>query len=85
MKVLLGQPAGAAYVHTGGGTIDLSADAYKGIRNYDLDTDFVAKLPPSAWSLKRYGVKIDASGEKTTIDDMATELSKVSKDWFDAF
>ena len=77
---------GAAYTHTGGGTIHPSSGRYRGIRNYIADTDIVPLAPPSDWGFMRYGVDVacDAGG-KVTLDDMAEQLRRIDQGYYEQF
>ena len=67
---------GTSYNYTGGGTLNLSSDNYKGIRNIIFKTDAFAKLPPAAWNFTRYGKVIPADegliSEEETLNDLKT-------------
>ena len=71
-----------AFTYTGSGNINPNADQYKGIHNFVATGDYVAKLPPEAWGITRYGVT-----ESVTYgsDDMLAYLEELSPDTANKF
>lgn len=70
---------GAAYTWLGGGSVTPDAECYKGIRNYPLDHDFIAKLPPEDWGYTWYGNMYSSDGNGTvTTADMLKQLQALS-------
>jgi len=67
-----------AYTYAGeSGTINPSADQYKGIHNYVAVGDYVTKLPPEEWSFTRYGVTEEVTYGSS---EMLRYLEQISPD-----
>ena len=71
---------GAAYTWPGSGSVTPTAACYKGIRNYPLDHDFIAKLPPEDWDYIWYGNRYSSDGNGTVNEgNMLEQLLALSE------
>ena len=71
---------GEAYQYTGEGTINVTGDEYKCIRNYPFEYDFITLLPPSAWGYTYFGgvYPMDYDGEVSQAS-MLEELAVINQ------
>ncbi|MCR4926734.1 MAG: hypothetical protein K5927_02050 [Lachnospiraceae bacterium] len=61
------------------GTLDPSAEQFKGIRSYTADYDLISLLPPATWNFTTYGLNIPVdNGGKVTFTEMEAELEPLS-------
>ena len=69
---------GLPYTYTGGGTLDLSSDVYKGVRSVIFEDDAFALLPPSAWGFTRYGTVVKGDEGILSEEEMLKDLKSIS-------
>ena len=70
---------GEAYISSFSGQLDPKAEAYGGIRNYVIQEDLIALLPPESWGFIHYGTDIVINELGAGFAEMHGELSPVSE------
>ncbi|MBP3816574.1 MAG: hypothetical protein J6H21_06945 [Firmicutes bacterium] len=75
---------GEAWAYTKGGTVDIDAEEYGGVRNFPLPYDLITILPPPKWGFEYFGSVHNPEG-CVTVDDMLNELSDISPYAHDRF
>lgn len=76
---------GEAYLSPLSGQLDPRAEAYGGIRNYVIQEDLIALLPPEKWGFIHYGTDLVINELGAGFAEMHSELSPVSEYLVEAF
>lgn len=75
---------GAPWSYTKGGTVDIDAEEFGGVRNFPLPYDLITILPPPKWGFEYFGSVQNPEG-CVKVDDMLNELKVISPYAHDKF